>query len=408
MWQIEHQCPQCGAPVTLQETDHLLTCPFCRTRLYLITGQHPSYCLPSAVSDAADLLYIPYWRFKGLVFSCTDSGTATKVMDTSTVAAHLKWMPSSLGVRPQAMKLRFITPHTQGTLFMPQLSVNDMFKRIEEQLDAALRTPLLYRAFIGETASTIFAPVFMRSGSAFDAILDRPFAPVTENAFDALKQFEQTKDLQVKFIACLCPACGRDLMGRRKAWCFCAEIATLPGVHPLQDSSRYHMPSFRVTDAQQDYLPFWKIKARVGGIELKSRADFMRLTNAAQLIKRQWEEREFYFWSPAFKVSPEPFLRLSQGMTMVQPEAAEMQDIPQSAFHPVTLPVQESAESLKVVLAESAIPKKNFLQKLPEISIQIESFKLVYVPFQSSASEFINPQMNLSINKNTLMFGANL
>jgi hypothetical protein len=70
--------------------------------------------------------------------------------------------------------------------------------------------------------------------------------------------------------------------------------------------------------------------------------------------------------------------------------------------------VQESAESLKVVLAESAIPKKNFLQKLPEISIQIESFKLAYVPFQSSASEFINPQMSLSINKNTLMFGANL
>jgi len=78
-------------------------------------------------------------------------------------------------------------------------------------------------------------------------------------------------------------------------------------------------------DTQGDYLPFWKIKARVDGVELKSRADFIRLTNATQLIKRQWEEREFYFWSPAFKVSPEPFLRLSQGVTMVQPEAAEMQ-----------------------------------------------------------------------------------
>jgi DNA-directed RNA polymerase subunit RPC12/RpoP len=408
MWQIEHQCPQCGAPVTLQETDHLLTCPFCRTRLYLITGQHPSYCLPSAVSDAADLLYIPYWRFKGLVFTCTDSGTATKVMDTSTVAAHLKWMPSSLGVRPQAMKLRFITPHTQGTLFMPQLSVNDLLKRIEEQFDAALRTPLLYRAFIGETASTIFAPVFMRSGSAFDAILDRPLAKVTENEFTALKQFEQTKDLQVKFIACLCPACGMDLDGEKESMvllCRNCGSAWRSSASGLEQIAYTVLPG---NDTQGDYLPFWKIKARVDGIELKSRADFMRLTNAAQLIKRQWEEREFYFWSPAFKVSPEPFLRLSQGMTMVQPEAAEMQDIPQSAFHPVTLPVQESAESLKVVLAESAIPKKNFLQKLPEISIQIESFKLAYVPFQSSASEFINPQMSLSINKNTLMFGANL
>ena len=408
MWQIEHQCPQCGAPVTLQETDHLLTCPFCRTRLYLNTGQHPSYCLPSTASDASDLMYIPYWRFKGLVFSCTDSGTATKIIDTSSVAAHLKWMPCSLGVRPQAMKLRFITPQTQGTLFMPQLSVNDMFKRIEEQLDAALRTPLLYRAFIGETASTIFAPVVMRSGTAFDAVLDRPFAPVTENAFDALKQFEQTKDLQVKFIACLCPACGRDLDGEKESMvllCRNCSSAWRSSVSGLEKIAYMVLPG---NDAQGDYLPFWKIKARVDGVELKSRADFMRLTNAAQLIKRQWEEREFYFWSPAFKISPEPFLRLSLGMTMVQPEAAEMQDIPQSPFHPVTLPVQESVESLKVVLAESAIPKRDFLQKLPEISIQAESFELVYVPFQSSASEFINSLMHLSINKNALKWGVAL
>ena len=408
MWQIEHQCPQCGAPVTLQETDHLLTCPFCRTRLYLNTGQHPSYCLPSTASDATDLMYIPYWRFKGLVFSCTDSGTATKIIDTSSVAAHLKWMPCSLGVRPQAMKLRFVTPQTQGTLFMPQLSVNDMFKRIEEQLDAALRTPLLYRAFIGETASTIFAPVVMRSGTAFDAILDRPFAPVTENAFDALKQFEQTKDLQVKFIACLCPACGRDLDGEKESMvllCRNCSSAWRSSVSGLEKIAYMVLPG---NDAQEAYLPFWKIKARVDGVELKSRADFMRLTNAAQLIKRQWEEREFYFWSPAFKISPEPFLRLSQGVTMVQPEAAEKQDIPKAPFHPVTLAVQESVESLKVMLAESAIPKKNFLQKLPEISIQAESFILVYIPFASSASEFIHPLMHLSINKNTLRWGIAL
>ncbi len=408
MWQIEHQCPQCGAPVTLQETDHLLTCPFCRTRLYLITGQHTNYCLPSTASDAADLLYIPYWRFKGMVFSCTDSRTVTKVIDTSAVAAHLKWMPHSLGVRPQAMKLRFITPQTPGTLFMPQLSVNDLFKRIEEQLDAAMRTSLLYRAFIGETASIIFAPVFMRSNTAFDAILDRPFAPATENAFAALRQFEQTKDLQVKFIACLCPACGRDLDGEKESLvllCRNCSSAWRSSVSGLEQTAYTVLPG---NDAQGDYLPFWKIKARVDGVELKSRADFMRLTNAAQLIKRQWEESEFYFWSPAFKISPEPFLRLSQGMTMVQPEAAEVQDIPKASFHPVSLPARESAESLKVVLAESAIPKKIFYQKLPEISIQAESFKLVYVPFQSSASEFINPKMSLSINKNTLRFGLRL
>jgi hypothetical protein len=353
-------------------------------------------------------MYIPYWRFKGLVFSCTDSGTSTKIIDTSTVAAHLKWMPNSLGVRPQAMKLRFITPQTQGTLFMPQLSVNDMFKRIEEQLDAALPTSLLYRAFIGETASTIFAPAFMRSGTAFDAILNRPFAPITENEFTALKQFEQTKDLQVKFIACLCPACGRDLDGERESMVLLCRNCSSAWRSSASGLEQMAYTVLSGNDTQRDYLPFWKIKARIDGVELKSRADFMRLTNAAQLIKRQWEEREFYFWSPAFKVSPEPFLRLSQGVTMVQPEAAAMQDIPKAPVHPVTLAVQESMESLKVVLAESAKPKKNFLQKLLEISIQAESFTLVYIPFASSASEFINPTMCLSINKNTMRWGTTL
>jgi hypothetical protein len=91
---------------------------------------------------------------------------------------------------------------------------------------------------------------------------------------------------------------------------------------------------------------------------------------------------------------------------MVQPDAAEDRNIPHSPLHPVTLPVQEAVESLKVVLAESAIPKKNFLQKLPEIAIQAESCTLVYIPFESSASEFINPLMHLSINKNKLHWGS--
>ena len=406
MWQIEHQCPQCGAPVTLLETDHLLTCAFCRTRLYLNTGQHTSYYLPPTASSAIGLLYIPYWRFKGLVFTCTNSGTVTKVMDTSAIAAHLKWMPNSLGVRPQAMKLRFITPQTPGTMFMPQISVTALLKRIAEQLDAALHASLLYRAFVGESVSTIFAPVYMRNGSVIDAILDRPLAPAAENVFAGLKQFEQTRDLQVEFIACLCPSCGMDLDGEKESIVLLCRNCSTAWHSSASGLEQVAYTMLADNAMPKDYLPFWKIKARVDGVDLKSQADLMRLTNAAQVIKRHWEEREFYFWSPAFKVSPELFLRLSQGVTMVQPDPAEDRNIPHSPLHPVTLPVQEAVESLKVVLAESAIPKKNFLQKLPEIAIQADSCTLVYIPFESSASEFINPLMHLSINKNKLHWGS--
>ncbi len=326
----------------------------------------------------------------------------------SAVAADLEWMPHTLGVRPQAMKLKFISPQTAETVFRPRLLLKDIVSRIQGRLDATTRSPLLYRAFIGETTRIIFAPIYIRNSTAFDAVLCKPIAPLTESSFRELQPFVQKEDLHITFIPCLCPSCGWDLEGDKETLvllcrnCDSAWLSTAPGLEKIE----FALLPGEGSDAY--YLPFWKIQAQIKGMQLKTRADLMRITNAAQTIKQEWEEMEVYFWSPAFKVSPGSFLRLSQRMTMAQPVEAEKQDLPHAPFYPVTLPVQESAESLKVVLAESALRRKEFFPRLPEISIRVESFKLVYVPFQASASEFIHPQMSLSINKNTLRFGASL
>jgi uncharacterized protein YbaR (Trm112 family) len=408
MWQIEHQCPQCGAPVTVQETDHLLCCPFCRTRLYFLTGQHTYYCLPTACSDAADIRYIPYWRFKGMAFFCTESATVTKIIDTNNIAAHLGWLPYSLGVRPQALKLRFITPETKAVLCKPQVSVEDLYARIEQQITMKTFMPISHRAFIGEKVSIIFAPIIMRHGNAFDGVLNRFLASVTETASGDLSLFEQPENLHVQFIPCLCPSCGSDLGGEKESAVFlCGNCSS---AWCLSDSGLKKI-EYRVlsgNDVQEQYLPFWKIKVRIEGIELKSWADFMRLTNASRLIKREWEETEFYFWTPAFKISPKPFLRLAQGMTVIQPETADQDEMPPGSFYPVTLTAKEASEIILVTLAEIAIPKKDFFVKLPEVAVQAESFMLVYVPFDSCGSEFINSRMGMCINKNTLRFGMDL
>ncbi|HLA26741.1 MAG TPA: hypothetical protein VJZ49_02480, partial [Syntrophales bacterium] len=67
-WQIDHQCPQCGAPVTLDEADRLLLCPFCRTKLYLFVSDHFRYFIPAPEARSRDIIYLPYWRLKGLSF----------------------------------------------------------------------------------------------------------------------------------------------------------------------------------------------------------------------------------------------------------------------------------------------------------------------------------------------------
>lgn len=408
MWQIEHQCPQCGAPVTVQETDHLLFCPFCRTRLYFLTGQHSYYCLPTACSDAADIRYIPYWRFKGIAFFCNESSTVTKIIDTNNIAAHLGWLPYSLGVRPQVLKLRFITPETKAVLFKPQISVKDLYAKIEQQIKINAFMPLSHRAFIGETVSIIFAPIIMRHGNAFDGVLNRFLASVTETAYGDLSMFEQTEALHVKFIPCLCPSCGKDLEGEKESAVFLCVNCSSAWCLSESGLKKIEYRVLPCNDAQEEYLPFWRIKARIDGIELKSRADFMHLTNASHLIKQEWEETEFYFWAPAFKISPKPFLRLAQGVTIIQPETADQHDIPPGSFYPVTLTAKEAAEITLIILSEIVIPKKDFFVKLPEIAIQAESVMLVYVPFQSCGSEFINSKMQMCINKNTLRFGLDL
>jgi hypothetical protein len=73
-WQIEHGCPQCGAPVTMDETDRPLACPFCPTRLYLVAEDHFRYHIPPAAGAEGELLYIPYWRFRGSSFTVSASG----------------------------------------------------------------------------------------------------------------------------------------------------------------------------------------------------------------------------------------------------------------------------------------------------------------------------------------------
>ena len=120
-WRIEQGCPQCGAPVTLDETDRLLACPFCRTRLYLVTEDHFHYYIPPAAKADGELFYIPYWRLRGSLFSVNASEVTHRFIDTNTLAVNFPGLPYSLGLRPQALKLRFVAPATQGRFIAPDL-----------------------------------------------------------------------------------------------------------------------------------------------------------------------------------------------------------------------------------------------------------------------------------------------
>ncbi len=81
---------------------------------------------------------MPYWRFKGMSFSCRGTEVQTKIVDMSRLAVPVIGMPYSLGVRPQALKLKFVAPEISGTFFKPCLTLQDAVSGIEEQLNAYL------------------------------------------------------------------------------------------------------------------------------------------------------------------------------------------------------------------------------------------------------------------------------
>ena len=95
-------------------------------------------------------------------------------------------------------------------------------------------------------------------------------------------------------------------------------------------------------------------------------------------------------------------------MTLSQLHNETEEKLPERRHHPITLPVTEAIESLKVNLASFLKPKNQLLDILPSIDVSAKSFVLVYVPFIEKHHEFIQPQIQFAINKNIIKLSNNL
>ena len=98
-FQIEQQCPQCGAPILIDETDRILSCKFCRTRVYLATEDHLRFYIPPAKGIPETIYFIPYWRLKGLSYTLEETNISYKYFDANFLSFDLSSLPYSLGLR---------------------------------------------------------------------------------------------------------------------------------------------------------------------------------------------------------------------------------------------------------------------------------------------------------------------
>jgi hypothetical protein len=132
---IEYQCPQCGAPATLTETDRLFTCEFCRVKSYLLPGDYFRYVLPMKVPAGKNIIYYPYWRYKGILYSCVRSGIQEKIMNINYQAVESRHFPLSLKFRDQVLKMQFVSPKNEGSFLFPEINLPAGAKKLKERLE---------------------------------------------------------------------------------------------------------------------------------------------------------------------------------------------------------------------------------------------------------------------------------
>jgi hypothetical protein len=101
-------------------------------------------------------------------------------------------------------------------------------------------------------------------------------------------------------------------------------------------------------------------------------------------------------------------LRVASHVTFAQPRQQLIPELPEGRILAANLPLEEAAESLEVTLAGFMKPRKAMIEKLPHIQIDAQGVSLVYVPFREAHLEFIQPDIQIAINKNIMTLAKNL
>lgn len=403
----EQECPQCGALIEIEETDHLIRCAFCDVKNFLFTADYFRFLLPHRVSNK-NILYAPYMRFKGSVYLCKETSIVHRIVDITQRGAALKPLPLSLGIRPQAMKMRFVTPDVPASFLKCSIRLSEVLAKVGRYTSIPRSGKLIHRAYIGEALSLIYLPLFVQNSRLFDAVTNSPIAKLPQGEDVFAPAIDENYRWQITFIATICPQCGWNLEGERDSVILtCSNCDTVWGAA----EGTFTKVGFGAVPGRNKnalYLPFWKIVAWEKALEINSFADFMRVTRQPRVVQKHWENQDMSFWIPAFKIRPKIFLQLARRMTITQKDFEMKEEIPKKNLYPVTLTQSEAAQSMKITLASSIMPKKKVFPFLPRASFTIKESTLVYLPFSDRGHEMLQEHMPISINKKAMEFGRHL
>jgi hypothetical protein len=355
---------------------------------------------------------------KGLSYAMQESGLSQRFVDTNTLALKSWGIPPSLGLRPQALKLKFVSLEIEGRFIDPEMPVQNVFKNAAVSISQVLEkqfgiaepsaSSIFHNVFVGETTSLIYAPMYLENNNLCDALLKRPACTIKTEDIEGLLASSKPQNWHIAFISTLCPQCGWDLQGEKDALVLiCKNCNSAWGC----DGKEFKKVDFAVMEGAGEisqYLPFWKIRAWIEGIKLDTYADLIRIGNLPKAITPASEETPLYFWCPAFKINPATFLRWARQMTVSQPGEKAGDSLPDISLYAVTFPLNEVVGSITITIADIANDKRKVFPLLPQIRMTLDECLLIYHPFIESRNELIHTNMRFSFDKKSLAFGTGL
>lgn len=455
---VEVPCPQCSAPVLLEETDRILTCQYCRTRVALVPQDYFRYCILPRNLKGEHPFYVPYWRLRGLYFYSRNMHIENKMFDNSVLASPVPHMTYSLGVRCQTLTLKPVAPEMEGSFLQPRINKQEIISKIENMVNVSRKIqtnlntaseeppPILppwaifkkrelsvnilktetkklsirfphrnhetavaqqdyaanendtdnLKEFIGETISMIYFPVYIKNNRLYDGVLKNPISshPVTESDFNPF--IENELKWKLDSIPLNCPECGWELPAQRDSILFPCKYCSNSW---LLYKNQFRQCKMGIAESKKEcsiYMPFWKMVVQINGLIEKTYQDQIKRNFRIQPEATEQDRTETIFWSPAFKLVPDAFMQSAKNVSTHNPKFKYKKDFSENRLFPVTLPASEAVESVKLVIAQLAENKENVYHHLPKLQIHPKQAMIVYLPFKIRGMELIQEDMHFS------------
>lgn len=392
----------------MEETERFFSCPYCKVKLLIASPEAVSYYLGETAPDD-DTLFIPYRRNTGMDFMATSTGTTCSNIDKTSLALALPLIPHSLGVRSQALRLRFVTKQTKGMFPKPEGDIEDKHLALSRQAilpgyaEGGIPTTFTIRRFLSHTSSFIFSPYRILGRDIYDGISMDTIGHADQNFAidDSLLSKPAT---QITFTPAVCPNCGIDLDGSKESIALpctnCGLLWESTG-NGLMQKPFLSLPS---PSCETILLPFWRIKANAQGFNKSLRTD-PRKSVPPSAIGRPILFEDFYFWVPAFFISPPIFLRLSERASLWQPHGDDRmwdQTYQNARLYPVTIPASQAGLLLTIILSQIVANQESILECIVRGVLEPVASTLVFVPFAANAVELIHPEMRLNLLRTAL------